>query len=159
MRTIKNIHFDLVNKISYKEKCNGQEIKIKAKAQKKDGRSGNESEAMRLSCEERKSKVEKNIGEKSRRVGRVKALLCVGVLPGPGQEMQLAALRLLATPSSEHSLCIKGPNQIFIVQNQHLYNQYNKCLSVLTRQGANSDLRCRLRVSRADPLRTDDIVA
>lgn len=41
---------------------------------------------------------------------------------GPWTEMQLAALRLLTAPSSERSLCIKGPNQIFILQNQHLYN-------------------------------------
>lgn len=82
--------------------------------------------------------------------------------------MQLAALRLLTAPSSERSLCIKGPNQIFILQNQHLYNQYNKYVSVLTwlnrtmcytKQGANNNLHSKQRVSSAGPLRIDAILA
>lgn len=112
----------------------------------------------RSGAEEGNSKVEKNSGEEIEewKCGYSKSSCLCWHAANPWTEMQLAALRLLTTSSSERSLCI---NQIFILQNQHLYNQYNKCVSaqwpdsiercVTTQRGANNYLRSKQRVSSA----------
>lgn len=86
----------------------------------------------RNGAEEKNGKVEKNIGEEieEKKSGNGKSSSLCWHMASSWTERQLVALRLLTASSSECSLCI---NQISILQNQHLYNQYNKYVSMLTR--------------------------